>query len=74
MSTTEVQYVVADKATKEALWLIRLVIKLSVGQDGVQLHWEKLKCHLFDKQSSVSLQDQPIDVIFYKIRELLASR
>jgi hypothetical protein len=38
MSTIEVEYMVAVEATKEALWLRRLVRELGIQQGGVQLH------------------------------------
>jgi hypothetical protein len=37
-STTEAEYMVAAKATKEALWLTRLVKELGIQQGGVSLH------------------------------------
>lgn len=39
MSTTEVENMVVEKATREALWLVGLVKELCVKQGGVQLRY-----------------------------------
>ena len=38
MSTTEAEYMTVAVATKEALWLKRLVKELGLNQGGVQMH------------------------------------
>jgi len=38
LSTTEVEYMAAIEASKEALWLIRLVETFSIIQNSVQVH------------------------------------
>ncbi|KAE8707195.1 putative ribonuclease H protein [Hibiscus syriacus] len=73
LSTTEVEYMAAAEAAKEALWLTSLVKELGVQQGGVHL--------LCDNQSTIHLaknqvyraRTKHIDVRFHKIRELVAS-
>ena len=38
LSTTKLEYMVVADASKEALWLARLVKELGIQQDEVQLH------------------------------------
>ena len=71
MSTTEAEYIGITEATKEALWLRRLVAEMGVKQYMVSLH--------SDSQSVIHLTQNPvyhartknIDVRFHKIRELV---
>ena len=71
MSTTEVEYIGITEATKEALWLRRLVAEIGVKQYMVSLH--------SDSQSAIHLTQnlvyhagtKHIDVRFYRIRELV---
>ena len=40
MSTTEMEYMVVAKASKEVVWLVRLVKEPNIEQGEVQLHWD----------------------------------
>ncbi|MCO5569366.1 hypothetical protein L7F22_023078 [Adiantum nelumboides] len=73
-STTEVEYVVANEACKEAIWLGRLVADL-----GIKVDMPELYC---DSQSAIQLAKNPvfhsktkhIDVKYHFIREVLEDK
>jgi hypothetical protein len=58
MSMTEVEYMLATEAAKEALWLTGLVKELCIRQGRVSLHCDSQECNLFGKEPSVSCENQ----------------
>ncbi|MCO5586210.1 hypothetical protein L7F22_040149 [Adiantum nelumboides] len=74
LSTTEAEYMAANEATKEALWLSRLVGDLGMAGDAPMLH-----C---DCQSTIALAQNPvfhaktkhIEVRYHFIREVLEDK
>ena len=52
VSTTETEYVAATEACKEAIWMIRLVGDLGLGNDMPILH--------SDSQSAIMLAKNPV--------------
>lgn len=72
MSTTEVEYMTVVEATKEALWLTKLVKELGVEQDGVQLHCDSQSIVYLANNLVYHARTKHIDVKFHKIRDLLA--
>ena len=52
MSTTKIEYIVASKACKEAIWLAQLV-----GDLGISIEVPKLHC---DSQSAIMLAKNPL--------------
>ncbi|WP_176691529.1 Ty1/Copia family ribonuclease HI, partial [Enterobacter cloacae complex sp. GF14B] len=73
-STTEAEYVAANEACKEAIWLGRLVADLGINADMPELY-----C---DSQSAIQLAKNPvfhsktkhIDVKYHFIREVLEDK
>ena len=73
LSTTEAEYVVANEACKEAIWLSRLASDMGIPQ-----HAHKLLC---DSQNAITLAKNPvyhaqtkhIRVRYHFIRECLAN-
>ncbi|KAE8684024.1 hypothetical protein F3Y22_tig00111160pilonHSYRG00030 [Hibiscus syriacus] len=73
LSTTEVEYMAAAEAAKEALWLTGLVKELGVQQGGVQLLCDNQSAIHLAKNQVYRARTKHIDVRFHKIRELVAS-
>jgi hypothetical protein len=73
MSTTEMEYMAATEAAKEALWLIGLVRELGIQQGGVQLHCDRQSAIYLAKNQVYHARTKHIDVRFHKIRELVAT-
>lgn len=74
MSTTKLEYMSANEAAKEALWLTWLVRELGVEQDGVQLQYDSQSV-IYSTNNQVYLaRTKHIDARFYKIRDLIAYR
>ncbi|MCO5597768.1 hypothetical protein L7F22_051850 [Adiantum nelumboides] len=73
-STTEAEYVVANEACKEAIWLGRLVADLRIKVDMPELYR--------DSQSAIQLAKNPVfhsktkhvDVKYHFIREILENK
>ncbi|KAE8715810.1 hypothetical protein F3Y22_tig00110160pilonHSYRG00625 [Hibiscus syriacus] len=72
LSTTEVEYMAAAEAAKEALWLTGLVNELGVQQGGVQLLCDNQYTIHMAKNHVYRARTKHIDVKFHKIRELVA--
>ena len=73
LSTTESKYMAVAKATKEALWLVRLVKELGIQQGGVQLHYDTQSDIFLAKNQVYHARTKHIDVRFHKIKELVYS-
>jgi hypothetical protein len=73
MSTTEVEYMAAAEAAKEALWLTGLVKELGIQQGGVSLHCDSQSAIYLAKNQVYHARTKHIDVRFHKIRELVAT-
>ena len=73
MSTTEVEYMAAAKAAKEALWLTGLVRELGIQQVGVLLYCDNQSDIYLAKNQVYHVRTKHIDVRFHKIRELVAT-
>ena len=72
MSTTEAEYLATAEATKEALWLTRLVKELGIQQVGVPLYCDSQSAIYLAKNQMYHARTKHIDVRFHKIRELVA--
>ena len=73
MSTTKTKYIVVAEASKEAVWLARLVKELGIEQGGVQLHCDSQSVINLAKNQVYHAKTKHIDVRFHKIRELMTS-
>jgi hypothetical protein len=73
MSTTEAESMAVAKATKEALWLTKLVRELGIRQGGVQLPCDSQSAIYLAKNQVYHARTKHIDVRFHKIRELIAT-
>ena len=73
MSTTEVEYIAAAEAAKEALWLTGLVKELGIQQGGVSLHCDSQNVIYLVKNQEYHARTNHVDVKFHKIRELVAT-
>ena len=58
---------------KEALWIRGIVEELSVEQGGVEVHCDSQSAIYLAKNQVYRARTKHIDVIFHKIRELVAS-
>lgn len=73
-STTEAEYVAAAEAAKEALWLDRLVAKMRLSHDIVNLHCDSQSAlHLAVNQVMNSLVKH-IDIQYHFIREAVSDK
>jgi hypothetical protein len=73
MSTTEVEYMAAAEAAKEALWLTRLVKELGIQQVGFLLYCDSQSAIYLAKNQVYHARTKHIDVRFHKIKELVAT-
>jgi len=73
MSTTEAKYMTTTKASKEVVWLVGLVKKLSIEQGGVQLHCDSQSAIDLVKNQMYHAKTKHIDVRFHKTKELMTS-
>jgi hypothetical protein len=73
MSTTEVEYMAATEAAKEALWLTGLVKELCIQQGRVSLHCDSQSAIYLAKNQVYHARTKHIDVRFHKIRKLVAT-
>ena len=75
ISTTEVEYVVASEACKEAIWLTHLVGEIGLKQELPVLH-------CYDSESAIALAKNPvfhaktkhIDVCHHFVQDCLANK
>ena len=68
LSTTEAEYMAAVEASKEVLWLRRLVETFSIIQDSIRVHCDSQNAIHLTKDHRYHNQTKHIDVRFYKIR------
>jgi hypothetical protein len=73
MSTTEAKYMATVEASKEALWLTRLVKELGIQQVGVLLYYDSQNAMYLAKNQVYHARTKHIDVRFHKIRELVGT-
>jgi hypothetical protein len=73
MSTTEVEYMAATEAAKEALWLTGLVKELCIQQGRVSLHCDSQSAIYLAKNQVNHARTKHIDARFHKIRKLVAT-
>jgi len=73
MSTTEGESMAVAMATKEALWITKLVRELGIQQGGVQLPCDSQSDIYLTKNQVYHARTKHIDVRFHKIRELIAT-
>lgn len=71
MSTTEAEYMTAAKASKENLWLTRLVRKLDIKQGGIQMHCDSHNFIYLSNNQVYNAKTKHINVSFHDSRELL---
>ena len=71
LSITEVEYIGITEATKEVLWLRRLVAEMRVKQCMVSLHSDSQSAIHLTQNLVYHARTKHIDVRFYKIRELV---
>ena len=67
--TTEVEYMAAVEASKEALWLRGLVETFSIMQDSVRIHCDSQSAFHLTKDHKYHKRTKHIDVRFHKIRQ-----
>ena len=65
---TEAEYMAAVEASKEALWLRRLVKTFSIIQNSFQVHCDSQSAIHLAKDHRYHKQTKHIDVRFHKIR------
>jgi len=64
MSTTEAEYMEIAEASKEVVWLARLVKKLGIEQGGAQLHYDNQSAIDLAKNQVCHAKTKHIDVRF----------
>jgi len=69
LSTTKVEYMAAIEASKEALWLRRLVETFSIIQDSVRVHCNSQSAIHLVNNHRYHKRMKYIDVRYYKIRQ-----
>ena len=67
LSTIKSEYMVVVEATKEALWLRRLVKELGIQQGEVQFHCDSQSAIFLAKNQLYHARTKHIDVRFHKI-------
>lgn len=74
LSTTEAEFIAATEASKELLWLKRLVGELGFDQDKYVLFCDNQSAIHLSKNSSFHSRSKHIDVRYHWIREVLSSK
>ena len=70
-STTEAEYVAAAEATKEAIWLARLVSEMGLSQDRVKLHCDSQSALYLAVNNVMDSRVKHIDVRYHFVRKAL---
>ncbi|MCO5588730.1 hypothetical protein L7F22_042689 [Adiantum nelumboides] len=70
-STTEAEYVAANEACKEAIWLGRLVADLGIKVDMLELYCDSQSAIQLAKNPVFHLKTKHIDVKYHFIREVV---
>jgi hypothetical protein len=73
LSTTEAKYMATAEASKEALWLTRLVRELGIQQVRVPLYCDSQNAIYLAKNQVYHVKTKHIDVRFHKIKELVGT-
>jgi hypothetical protein len=71
MSTTKAEYMTAAEASKEDLWLTRLVRNLNIKQGGIQLHCDSQNFIYLSNNQVYNAKTKYINVSFHDIKELI---
>ncbi|MCO5586434.1 hypothetical protein L7F22_040374 [Adiantum nelumboides] len=74
LSTTEAEYMVATEATKEALWLSRLVGDLGMAGDAPTLHCDSQSAIALAQNLIFHAKTKHIEVRYHFIREVLEDK
>ena len=74
LSTTEAEYVVAIEACKEAIWLIRLVGDLGLGDDMPILHSDSQSAIMLVKNPVFHAKTKHIEVKYHFLRQVLEDK
>ena len=69
LSTTEAEYMVAVKASKEALWLRGLVETFSIIHDSIQVYCDNQSAIHLAKDHKYHKRTKHVDLRFHKIRQ-----
>ena len=71
LSTTEAEYIVATKASKELLWLKKFLQELGLNQERYILYCDSQSVIHLSKNSSFHSKSKHIDVRYHWIRDVL---
>ncbi|MCO5602391.1 hypothetical protein L7F22_056522 [Adiantum nelumboides] len=71
LSTTEAEYVTATEASKEALWLMRLVEELGIKSQVPVLHCDSQSAIMLARNPVFHAKTKHIDVKYHFIRSVL---
>ena len=74
LSTTEVEYVAATEACKEAIWLICLVGDLGLGDDMPILHSDSQSAIMLAKNPVFHAKTKHIEVKYHFLRQVLEDK
>ena len=74
MSTTEVEYIVASEACKEAIWLACLVRDLGITVEMPTLHCDSQSAIMLAKNPVFHAKTKHIDVKYHFIRDMLEDK
>ena len=73
ISTIQAKYMTVAKASKEVVWLARVVKELGIGQGGVQLYCDSQSAIDLTKNQVCNAKTKHTDVRFHKIMEFMTS-
>ena len=73
-STTEAEYVAAAEATKEAIWLDRLVTEMGLTQEGGRLHCDSQSALHLATNRVMDSRVKHIDIRYHFIREAISDK
>ena len=74
LSTTEVEYMVATHARKEAVWLQRLCSGIGLVQQAVRLECDNKSAIFLEKNSAYHSKTKHIDVQYHFVRDMVEEK
>ena len=74
LSTTEVEYMAATHASKEAMWLQRLCSDIGFVQKGVRLECDSQSAIFLEKNPTYHAKTKHIDVQYHFVRDMVEEK
>ena len=74
LSTTEVEYMVATHASKEAVWLQRLCSSMGLVQRAVRIDCESQNAFFLAKNLAYHSKTKHIDVQYHFVRDMIEDK